>query len=388
MGQSALADEFDTVNFKLGTNVLYNSNVFRTPDTSAPLLGFSTKADRITSSNADVTIAKMYSQQRFQLDSTYTMRQYDTHSRFDANTLNYHGAWLWALTPHLTGTFNVTQNQAEVPFTDTTGESQRNTRTTTSRNVSIDGWISGKWHLVAGFGQTELKTEQAVLSTPGTKSQYSEAGIRYVATSQNSITFKHRVLPVDLTNFTLNPISLTETNYKDIETEIKVTWKLSGQSSIDGTLARKNRRNEHFSQRDFSGTAGDLNYTWKPTGKWQFSLSASRNVSAFSAVGNIAQNAAYRLDQRLTVGAGWSPSARTSVNLNLSRLQSDFLGPVFAVTGPARSDELNSAQLGMSWSVRRYISLSASLGRDFRTSNTPGFQFSNNSASVGAELKF
>ena len=388
MGQSAYADEQDTVNFTLGTNFLYNSNVFRTPDTSGPQAGFTTKADIITNNNAGVTIAKSYSQQRFQLDSNYSMRQYDTFSRLDANTLNYHGAWLWALTPHVTGSFNLTQNQAEIPFTDTTGETTRNTRTSTSRTMSLDGWISGKWHVIAGLGQTESKTEQAILSTPATKSQYMEAGLRYVATSQNSITLRHRVTPVELTNFTLDPNSLTETNYKDIETEIKVSWKLSGQSTIDGRLARKSRRNEHFAQRDFSGISGNLNYAWKPTAKLQFTFGASRNVSAFGAVGNATQNSSFRLDQTLTVGAAWSTSARTSMNLSLSRQQSDFLGPVFGNTSAARVDELTNAQLGMSWGVRRYVTLSASVGRDFRASNAAGFQFSNNSASLGAQLNF
>ena len=389
MAQSAVADAGDTVNFSVGSALLFNSNVFRTPDTSGPQPGFSKKGDYSNVSHAGLNVDKAYSQQRFQLGGTYSITRYDTFSTINSDTLSYQGAWLWALTPHVTGSLSARQSQAQISFADVSGATQRNIRTETSQNLSIDAWVSGKWHLIAGVGKSESATEQALLASPATRGQSLEGGVRYVATSGNTITFTHRVKPTDLVNFALDTTrNLTETNYRDIESELKVDWRLSGKSSINGRLVRKLRRNEHIPQRDFSGIAGDISYAWKASEKLEFTLGASRDLSPFSAFGNTSQSSNYKLDHRLSLSSSWQTSAKTVVNLSLSRTLSDYRGDVLSVGGAARSDDLRSAQLGFNWGVKRFLSLNASLGRDLRTSNITGFQFSNNSASVGAELNF
>ena len=151
---------------------------------------------------------------------------------------------------------------------------------------------------------------------------------------------------------------------------------------------RKLRRNEHIPQRDFSGIAGDISYAWKASDKLEFTLGASRDLSPFSAFGNTSQSSNYKLDHRLSLSSSWQTSAKTVVNLSLTRTLSDYRGDVLSVGGTARSDDVRSAQLGLHWEVKRFLSLNASLGRDSRTSNAAGFQFSSNAASVGAELKF
>ena len=386
---SVAADEGDTLNFSVGSALQFNSNVFRTPDTSGPQPGFSKKGDYSNVSHAGLNIDKAYSQQRFQLGGTYSITRYDTFSTINSDTLSYQGAWLWALTPHLTGSLNASQSQAQVSFADLTGATQRNIRTTTNQNLSIDAWVSGKWHLIAAVGKSEASTEQALLAAPGTRGQSLEGGVRYVATSNNTITFTHRVKPTDLVNFALDTTrNLIETNYRDIESELKVDWRLSGKSSINGRLARKSRRNEHIPQRDFSGIAGDISYAWKASDKLQFTFGASRDISPFSAFGNASQSSNDKLDHKLSLTSSWQTSAKTSVNLSLSRTLSDYRGDVLSTGSTARTDDLRSAQLGLNWEMKRFFSLSASLGRDLRTSNAAGFQFGNNAASVGAELKF
>lgn len=384
----AAADQFDTINFTLGSNRQYDSNVFRTPDNVGPRPGFSTKSDYSTTTSVGVNFDKAYSQQRFQLGGNYNIRRFDVITTADADTLSYQGAWLWALTPHFTGSLNASRSQTQVSFADNEGATQSNIRTTTSQNLTFDAWVSGKWHLIGAVGNSEGKTEQAILSSPGTRSQNIEGGVKYVSTANNSITVTHRVNSTELTNFTLNLGSLVETDYRDIETEVKVSWQLSGRSSISGRLAQKSRRNDNFSQRDFSAYAADISYDRKVSDKLKFTVSASRNPSPFPAIGNNSPSANFKLDQKLSFSSTWQPSAKTSVNLTLSRLLSDYQGDALGLGGAPRTDDLRSAQLGFSWGIRRYVSLNAGLGRDVRTTNTPGFQFSNNNASVGAELRF
>jgi exopolysaccharide biosynthesis operon protein EpsL len=383
----AAADQADTINFTLNDTMRYDANVFRTPDYVGPQPGRTTKGDHINVMTAGFKVDKPYAQQRLQLDATKSITRYNTFSTLNSDALNYRGAWLWTLTPHLTGVLSIDRAQAQIPFTDISG-TQRNVRTTENRNLTIDGWVSGGWHLLGGLGHAESSTEQTVLSTPSYQADRFEGGVRYVAASGNTISFTQRSIKSETINLQLDPVNLIETNYRDTESELKGTWKPSGNSSFSGTLTQKKRSNDHFSQRDFSGTAGELGYAWTPTGKLTFNLAARRTILPYAAYGNTVQNSTYQVNDTLSLGSVWQIDAKFTAHINLTRMHSDFLGPVFAVTAPARSDDYRSALIGLSWAPIRLLTLNASLQRDSRDSNNASFQYTDTIGMVSASVTF
>jgi exopolysaccharide biosynthesis operon protein EpsL len=383
----AIADQFDTLNLIMSDTLTFDANVFRTPDSSGPQPGFTSKADRINVITVQLKLDKSYALQRLQFDVSKSLTRYNSFSFLDAEALNYRGAWLWSLTPRLTGTLSADRSQAQIPFAQI-GGTQRNVRTTNNRNLSLDGWVSGGWHLMAGVGQSESTTEQTLLSTPSYRNHRVEGGLRYVAASGNSISFMQRVIPTELVNQPLDPVNLIDTNYSDIESELKAAWKPTGRSSIDASLTRKSRRNDHFAQRDFSGMAGELRYAWTPTGKLQVNIIASRTISPYAAFGNTLENSTYRVDQTYSLGTDWNVAAKVAAHLTVTHTVSDFGGPVFVVTSPARNDDFRSVRLAFDWTATRNASLNFSVERDRRTSNVARFEFSDTVAIVGAALNF
>jgi len=383
----ACADEFDTLNLVLSQTITYDANVFRTPDSAAPQTGFDSKGDRIDTTSVGFKLNKPYAQQRLQADFAQTTTRFNTFNFLNSEGINYRAAWLWALTPHLTGTLSTDSAQSQVPFAQA-GGTQKNLRTATNRTFSVDGWLSGGWHVLAGITQSEAKTEQVNLSTPSYDSRRIEAGIRYEAASANSVSVMGRTIPADTINQRLDPVNFIETGYRDVESELKVHWKPSGKSTFDVTLMRKQRINEHFAQRDFAATTGELRYGWTPTGKLQINLSANRNISPFLAFGNTIQNSSYVIDNALLVGAVLQAAAKLSFSANATRKQSDYGGPVFAVSGPPRQDDLRSLQVGVNWIPLRALSLSANFGRDRRDSNATGFQFTDKVVTITAVATF
>jgi len=381
LAQSAVADEGDTLNVTVGVTRTYSDNVFSVPDTSPKQSDFSSVY------SVGVRLDKPYSLQRFQLNATESRTRYDDLPNLDSDSRNYRAAWLWALTPHLTGVLSEDRVESQIPFS-LIGGTQLNQSTSKSRNFNLDGWVGGAWHVIAGYGTTDSTTTQAILSTPAFKSHRVEGGVRYVARSGNSITFLQRWIPTDNTNVSLDPVNLIDTGYTDYESDLSVGWTLTGKSSFIGGVTYKVRDNMHFSQRNFSGTSGRLNYIWLPTGKLSINVNATRTMLPYAAFGNTLENSTYVVNQTLTLGAGWSISGKTSANLSFSRTHSDFRGPVFAVTSPARVDDLNVAQVGISWAADRWISLSASVVHTDRSSNIGTFQFNGSVAQIGAALRF
>ena len=383
----ACADEFDALNFVLGQTITYDANIFRTPDSAGPQPGFNSKGDRIDATSVGFKINKPYALQRLQADFTQTTTRFNTFNFLNSEAITYRAAWLWALTPHLTGTLSTDSSQSQVSFAQA-GGSQKNLRTSTNRTLSVDGWLSGGWHVLGGVTQSEAKTEQVNLSTPSYDSRRIEAGVRYEAASANSVSVTRRTIPADTINQRLDPVNFIDTAYRDVESELKVHWKPSGNSMFDGTLNRKQRINEHFAQRDFSATTGELRYGWTPTGKLQINLSANRNISPFVAFGNTIQNSSYVIDNTLLIGAVLQADAKVSFSANLTRKLSNYGGPVFVVTGPPRQDDFRSLQVGVSWSPLRVLTLSANFEHDRRDSNASGFQFTDNVATFSASATF
>lgn len=380
LSQPVRGDEFDTVNFIAGSSLRYDTNIFRTPASSA-------QSETSTISYAGIRFDKPYGLQRFQLNATETFTRYNAFSFLDNNALDYRAAWLWAVTQHLTGTISADRTQSQIPFT-LTGGNQRNVLTSNSRNFSFDGWISGAWHLIGGYGQSETATEQPLLSVPSYRNRRVEGGLRYVSAAGNSITAIQRSIVATVVNQPLDLVNLIDTDYRDTESELRLAWRLTGKSTIDARVVRKNRRNEHFSQRDFSGTGGELRYGWSPTGKLKFNFTATRDVLPYAAFGNSVENSTFREDNTLSVVAIWQATGKVAVQGTLLRTLSDYRGPVFAPTGVARSDEFRLAQLRADWFVLRAVSLNASLEHSRRTSNIAGIDFTDTLFTVGAALRF
>jgi len=383
----AAADEFDTVNLVLSQTITYDNNIFRSSDATPATAGSSGKADRIQSTSLGFKINKPYAQQRFQIDYAQSQTRFDEFNFLNSEAQNYRAAWLFALTPHLTGTLSADQTQSQSSFAQF-GGTQRNLRTSNGRTLTIDGWLSGGWHVIGGLVKTVAKSEQTSLSLPSSESQRIEAGVRYDASSTNSIAFTQRSTPTETINLRLDPVNLIETNYRDVQSELRVHWVASGKSSIDGTLARTSRVNDHFAQRDFAATTGELRYGWTPTGKLQVNFTANRAISPYAAFGNTIQNSTYVIDRTYSFGAQYQLDAKLGINLNMIRKQSDYGGPIFVVTGPPRVDSVRSNQLGLNYSPLRSVTLSANISHDRRDSNAATFQFSGTVMSISAQGTF
>lgn len=384
--QPAVAQMGDPLPLKLavvlGGSVTWDANVFRLPDSAPPPAGTTNKNDRINTTYVGLRIDKSFAQQRVQLDVTKTVYRYGNFTFLDFDAFDYRGAWLWRLTPRLSGTLSLDHRQALVPFADYTGF-QRNISNTDRRNFNLDGWLVGGWHVLLGVSESETKYTQVFLPQTSSRLDGADAGIRYIVPSGSSITATQRWSKGTTINQALDPVNFIDDGFRLQESELQATWLASGKSTVNGRLAWIERRHEHFTQRDFSRLAGNLDYTWTPTGKLRLTLAARRDVGAWWDL-----ISSYTVSDSLTFTPAWQADAKTAVRMRFDCSQRDYIGPVIANPGPLRGDTVCSAGLGAEWTPQRYVTLSANLQRDRRASNYAAFQFDDTIAVVSASLAF
>jgi len=368
----------------IGSSITWDSNVFHLPDSVDPQaqLGRPAKSDRISATYAGLRVDKPYAQQRFLLELTETVYRYDNFSFLDFNALQYQGSWQWHFTPRVSGTLAADRTQALVNYTDFRDPSTRNVRTVENRLLSVDAWLFGGWHLLGAARQQVAKNSAQFVQLGSSRVTGGEGGVKYVAGSGSSVTFNLRSVAGHFTDRAPDPVTLVDDGFRRSESELLLTWIVTGKSTLDGRLARVDYHSSHFAERDFTGSAGRLGYRWAPTARLSLNLAVSRDLQPWQD-----DFASYRVDKRLSFGPRWQLGARTALTMTLDQAASDFRNPVVPA-GPDRRYAFRSVQLALDWQLLRNVSVKASLQRSRQTSTDPAVPFNATVATLDASLMF
>jgi exopolysaccharide biosynthesis operon protein EpsL len=371
---------------RLDTTLSWDSNVYRLP-AGAPdpqlAQGKTGKSDQVATLTLALRLDKSLGQQNFVLEASQTAHRYAKFRSLDHNASQYQGAWLWSLTPRLRGSLSFEHSEAQIPFSDL-GRTELNLRTIDRQAFSVDAWAFGGWHLLAGTFNNEVKTTREFLAQPSYVTRGGDVGLRYDARSGSSVTVTARAYRGRGSNG-LDFVNVIDDAFEVREGEAKVIWLVTGKSTLTGRVTRIEQRHDNFAQRDFSGTAGEIAHDWDVNGRLRINLSAARSVLPWTEN----TQASYRIDHRLALAPSLRLSDRTLVRVLAYRMDSDFLGPVAPLTGPARRDALSGAWLGVEWSPPlRNLLLTASAQHLRRSSNAPGLDFEATIILLTATLKF
>lgn len=380
----APADDADFYRIVGGASLSYDDNLFRLASgtDARTTLGRPQKSDWLYGVDAGVKVDKPYGLQRFQLDAIVTDHKYQNARFLDWTGLDYRGAWLWQITPHLGGELSVSQQQTLADYADYRVYNIRNIQTSQLQRANVDWWIEGGWHLLGGVVANETRNTAVFTAVGAFDQQTVEAGVRYIARDDNSITFVGRESRGQYQDRPVDPVQVFDNHFTQHEAQARGVWRLSAESLLDGRLGYLQRKHEHFSQRDFSGPVGRLDYIWTPTVKVTVDLGAARNLYSFQEFTN-----SYFVADSLTLQPKWQITEKTSLHAKADRTTRDFRGPV-APTPTLRYETIYTLSTGAEWNATRKIRVNADLAHQQRNSNFAGFGYVDNMVSLTAQLMF
>lgn len=374
-GTTTTDSPFKDLSVVVGGSVTYDSNLFRNPG-----LLIKPQSDTFTNAYVGLRFDKPYALQRFQIDITQSYTRYDKFSYLDFDALNYSGAWSWKLGTRVSGKLSASRTESLAPFEDTLGFG-RNVQISQNQAFDLDAWMVDGWHLLLGVSQADQKSEQNLLNrTPDFRATSANLGVKYLTRAGNSITVRRQATDGEYID---RPIGTADNGYTEDLSELRVDWKLSGTSSLNGSLGWLERTNNDITRRDFSGPSSSLGYSWTPPGKLSLSIAASRQTSPLQDL-----TASYREQDTLSVVPTWRIREKTSAYLRLSYQTSkdkDILIPL--PSGP-RSDTTSTVAVGVDWSATRKLTINASLQREQRTSTSALAEYESNVAKINALFAF
>ncbi len=369
------ADLEDPLNFSVGSSIRYDDNLFRLPAGSTlPASGRSSKADLIYTLQGGLHVDKPYALQRLQLDLTATQYSYRNNSYLNASALDYRAAWLWSLTPRLTGSLSADKVSTPISYADLQSALNDNMRENSTQRFTLDWWVDDGWHVVGGADLLRSQSEGSELTATGNFDQKAlEGGIKFVSAAHNSVTALRREIRGDYIG---RPLS-----YEQSDSELRAIWQLNGLSLLEARVGYTDRTYS-LAQRNYSGTNGVLSYRLTPTGKLQLTLSTGRDLVPY-----LEANHSYFVSDYIALTPAWQVSDKTTLSLRLNTSRNDFRGAIVP-TLSMREDKVRSAQLSAAWRPARAINVDGYITHEQRTSNLSDLPYRDNIVGVGAMLRF
>ena len=140
----------------------------------------------------------------------------------------------------------------------------------------------------------------------------------------------------------------------------------------------KNANGRNFSYRDYDGLVGNANFIWTPTAKLQLAFLASTDIGSFQTndanyfrSNMLSFNPQYAFTEKLLLRGALNISERL-----LEGAQSN------------RADIIKAASISIDWTPRRYVDIGANLQKSSRSSNVSGFDFTDLSSGLTANIHF
>lgn len=377
------ADEQDTFNLAAGAGIRFEDNLFRLPDAvdTDSLQGRPNRSDMIYTANAGFKIDKSYSQQRFKIDLMATENKFQQNNFLNYTGLNYSAAWLWHLTPRISGVLLASQEQSLINFADFRSFDGKNVQTSQVKLFSIDGDLGGGWHAIGGVLDVRARNSQNFTAVGDYVQQGVEIGGKYVSRAENWVSLVRRESNGEYSGRVVDPVTQLDSGFKQSDIEAKAYWKLTGKSRLDGKLGYLDRRHDNFSRRDYSGMVGKLEYTWEPTGKVDIKTSISRNLFSFQQDAN-----SYYVADTFSIGPIWEITGKTRLWARYDLSDRDYRGAIIQTA--LRRDIVQSFLLGAEWKPLRTVTIGASLQRDTRASSFSRLDYESNAAGIYAQLLF
>jgi exopolysaccharide biosynthesis operon protein EpsL len=379
----ALADEQDTFNVRWSESLTRDNNLFRLPDGVDPSmvgLNSSSRGDTIRTDTLGLTADKAYSLQRFHLGARLDRNHYSRYDYLDNTTRNADARWNWALTPHVTGLVSADRVQAINNFADYQAY-VRSIRTTDTYRGEGEFGTGGALRLVAGAAQSKTSNSERFQQDWDSRTRSAYGGLRYLAGSSSQLGYTYRHNQVDWIGRNLDAVALYDTEARQADHEIYGRWDLSAQGSIDGAIIRLHRTHQNFAERDYSGTAGRLNFNWAPEEQFRIQLFARRDYASWWS-----GTASYSVTDNYGLAPVWLVTPKVSLSGRIERSQREFRGPVVPTSAPSREDRIDSAQIGLNWMPMRMLTISGMVQKSRRSSNQPGLDYSDTLTAISAQL--
>ena len=384
-GQAELLNNNDKVKFELGSQIQTNSNLFMLP-TSATLAPGSKRADNIFTSYVGFGVEKDYGMQHFNLDFSLVDDRYQNNTFMNNVAVNYGARWLATITPALKATVNAFQTETpRAPESyGSSAPTGKQITTSQSQGVVFDFSPYQVVHVYGGYtiaSNTTSDPQATAQANPFTNSKSGQvnAGLGYEFSSGTLIKLMNKI-----TNGTqsANTSLGIGPNFNEHETNLSINWPFTGSSNIMASYGFLSRNDETYSNRNYSGQIGGIEYEKKITEDTGLNLKYLRGLQSYQS-----QTNSYDIINALIFAGNWTLTPKFNIKAAVTADRRDYVN-LPGVTTPTRLDQNFVYSLDTTWKATQKIYFRAMVSHVQRNSNNANYVSDINIANISVQLYF
>jgi len=383
-----------------GETLTYDSNVERLPS-STPAPGG--KGDFSSLTSLTGILHEVYGREDVNLSATVGRVFFKRLTNLDYTEQDLRGNVRATLPLNIEARFGATHSASLAHFADLS-TTVRNVITRSGANADLDLPVYTDWRAVAGAEGAESRNSAPTFKSQDFNTGELRGGIRYQPTTGNHVDLLVRSIIGTYTNG--SPASYVGPGYRDRAADLSADWGFSGTSYLHGRAGYVRRINDDYVfpelgiqglpvnppafievNRNFSGPAFDLTYTWLMTGRTTLRILGLRQAGA--AGDNNYQSA---VTHTYRVTPTYSPTVKTELDAYVEWTKRDYFTNVLAGTaqfsGIQRLDHNHSVGVTALWNPRRWLQGSVDLHHEVRDSNVAIGQFDDTVATVQVQATF
>ena len=373
----------DRVEVFAAENITYDSNVFRLSKSLDPqqVLGKDHKDDWISTTQLGASVNVPYSLQRFQLSYTWLGNRYQ---RFDQ--LNYNGhygraAWLWSITPELTGDVGYTDTETLANFANL-GTTNKDLLRTKQGFLNAVWFPVASWRLNAGAATIEQTHSDPIQRINDIETASGVVGASYVTAQDDRLGVEGRYERGKSPHDDLLSFNGTINGYRQNSVGVVGHWIATGHSTFDGRVDYVRREYDQPTTADYNGPTGRLAYTWAPTGKITVVSSIYHDIGPIADV----QSSNFVLVTGVAVKPTWNATDKVDVGGDAEYNKWDYRGNL--LTGLNYTHWTRTFGANVVWHVTPKIQLGAAYQYEMRTSTLAVADYRDNLFTVSARIGF
>lgn len=375
------ADEYDAFNFRAGAGTLRDDNIFRVPSGQKP------QSDTINTTLAGIDFNRRFSLQQLSASITWVNQQYWNHHFLNSDAVNYTGRWLWEIGgSHLHGELAADRSEVQNSFAEVRNFSQRNMRVGENQRFNVEYDFHPSWHLVGSLSHHTVTNEQLTVAENDIEANGAGIGLRYVPASGNSVSWLAKQYDGRYLKRPFDPVLQFDKEFTQPSQEFTLDWQITGHSAVNGRMEYIQRKHEHFSDRDYSGWAGQVGYSYQYSGKTRLSATYLRALTNY-------QNdllSSYYVGDELVLAANWAATDKIGVGVHVDFGQRQYRGELAPLPAgmPRRHDEIFRLGGDLAYQPTRWLEVKAGLAMERRNSNDDSQDFTDRKATLSLNARF
>ena len=372
----------DRVEVWFNETMMRDSNVFRLSrglDLDRTV-GTSDLSDRILTHTAGITAGIPVSLQRFEASYAHFWTRYQRFDQLDFDGDVWRAAWLWAVTREFNG---------ELSYTDTTGLASFAAFRGTTKDVihtrqaiATANWqLNARWLGYGGFTATERKHDQPDRRLNDIEAQSIELRMSYMTPKENRIGVSVRAEQGGAPETRLLQGVAFDNAYRQVGIGTVGRWELTPHSRFDGRFDYVRREYDQFSQRDYSGPAWGVTYTWTPSPKFNMLATVRRDIAPLEEV-----QTTFVLATGVGIKPRWQVTEKFALVGSADWTKWKYHGD--PLVGGDFEHRVRSGSFGFAWTPLQRVLITGSVQREVRTSDLANADYKATIGTLDARIGF